>query len=260
MQIFQTIQAISVVQTLSYPEFCKQAICDEKFANFRSDPMCVLVVENLNVNYDHGVYFLNEIKEKYPHLLSFCSKICAEDKVGGPLSYFYESIAGSCSVTALRYVKIVGDLQREFGDLSNLNIVEIGGGYGGQCKILNNISEFASYTIIDLPECTPLINKYLSCFKISNVCTINSTNVPAQNYDLVISNYAFSEIDRQEQLNYITKIISLAPRGYMIYNNHPSVNPLSLEEFVAILSSQQKKVTLFSENSHTTGSIIIWHS
>lgn len=262
IQIFQTIQTISITQTFSYPEFCKQAISDEKFPTFRSNPLYGLVVENLNSNYNHGLYFLNIVQENYPHLSSFLTQICAEDTIGGPISHFYSSIGASCSPTTLRYAKIAGDLQREFGDLSDFHIIEIGGGYGGQCKILNNIGGFAKYTIIDLPECTPLINKYLSCFNIQNVQTINSTNVPTQSCDLLISNYAFSEIDRHEQASYIEKMISLAPRGYMLYNNlnHPSVHPLSLEEFVTILSNQQKKVTVLHENASNTGFIIIWHS
>ena len=69
-----------------------------------------------------------------------------------------------------------------------------------------------------------------------------------------------SEIDRDEQLKYIEMIINLTPRGYMIYNLMPSVNPLSLNEFSSIIS-QTKKIRIEREFPSTGDDnyTIIWH-
>ena len=248
-------------QKTNYPAFCKLASEDNAvFSTFRKNINFVDVVETLS--YELGLEFAKAIVQRYPHLLPYCSKISQEDSVGGPIQRLFSSLGLWFSPTTLRYIKIAGDLEKEFGSLKNFNIVEIGGGCGGQCKVLHDTTGFASYTIIDLPETTLLINKFLSTFNIQNIQTIaNSQLTNSISSDLVISNYAFSEIDTPEQLYYIVKVIQHAPRGYMIYNLMPPVNPLSLNEFAAILSLLGKKVRIERENPLTGDHnyVIIWH-
>lgn len=243
-----------------YPQFCKLAADNETiFLAFRSNIFYQAIVEN--VSYEQGLDIEKIINNEYQYLLPYFDKICSEDRIGNPVIYFFPLTGISCSSTVIRYVKIAGDLHKAFGDLNNLNIVEIGGGFGGQCKILHDIFGFKSYTIIDLPECTPLINKYLSYFNIENTQTVNSTELKnQQQYDLVISNYAFSEIDREGQLQYIEKIINLAPMGYITYDYLQRVNPLLLSEFVLLLSAH-KKVILHRENPATGDNnfVILWY-
>lgn len=259
LSIDKTYSKGSVSQNNKYPQFCLLAAQDDTiFQSFRRNPIYCEIVETLH-SYDYGRFFLHEINKTCPHLLQYLNKICLEDSLGNPISFHYPQI-GTISPTILRYVKVMGDLQREFGDLSSFNIIEIGGGFGGQCKIINNISGFNSYTIIDLPECIPLIKKYLSFFDIKNFRTIDSTKIEPLYSDLVISNYAFSEIDRIEQLEYFDKIIRLAHRGYMIYNHFPQQNPLSIYEFIELLKQNKKIVKIIKENPSYVGDIIIWHS
>ncbi len=256
---FESIFSKSISDNNTYPAFCLLAAQnDAVFRTFRSNPVYRGIVETCGI-YDFGVFFLNEIKCHYSHILPYLSKICAEDSFGAPISFHYPEI-GTISPTVLRYVKVFGDLQREFGDLSNFDIVEIGGGFGGQCKIVNDISGFGSYTMIDIPAVTPLINKYLSHFAIKNFKTINHTDLGSpKKYDLVISNYAFSEIDRDEQMKYMESIIDLAPRGYMIYNHFPQINPLSIPEFVNLLRQRGKSVKVLHEVPIKMGDIVIWN-
>jgi len=49
-----------------------------------------------------------------------------------------------------------------FGLLDDAKIVEIGGGYGGQCKIIYDCFEPISYLMIDLGELLKLQEKYLN--------------------------------------------------------------------------------------------------
>lgn len=241
-----------------YPQFCYLAAQNDViFQTFRKGQAYRDIVET--VGYDLGLLFAKEIKERYPYLLPSFEKICLEDKVGGPLNYFYPGI-GLISPTVLRYVKVFGDLQREFGDLSKFHIVEIGGGFGGQCKIIHDIGGFAKYDIIDLPACVPLIDKYLSCFSIANVTATGYSSLqnPVQ-CDLVISNYAFSEISRTGQSWYMEMVINQAPRGYMIYNHFPHLNPFPMNEFVDLLRKLNKKVKVIHEDPSRTGDIVVWH-
>ena len=251
----------SLSQKTEYPAFCLSTAKDETiFQTFRQNIRCEEVIETLCPTL--GVQFEKAIVKKYPHLLKYAQKICKDDKVGGPKQYLFRAI-GLCSPTILRYLKVAGDLEKEFGSLAHLHIVEIGGGYGGQCKILNDINPFASYTIVDIPEVTPLINKFLSRFNIKNVRTIDNNTLKEPVYaDLVISNYAFSECNKREQLHYIKHIINAAPRGYFIYNLVKPVDPLTLKEFVDLIATKHKSVRIESEYPLTGAEnlVVIWNS
>ena len=255
----------SATQCSDYPQRCSEAARDnKKFMEWRKSPACIKIVET--VSYKQGLALEKIIKSSYPNLLPFCEKICLEDKIGSPISCKYS--IGSCSPTILRYLKVAGDLQKEFGDLTKLNIIEIGGGFGGQCKILNDVAGFASYSIIDLPECMPYIDRYLKYFGVKNFSVIDCTKIsqPMQ-FDLVISNYAISEIDKHGQLNYIKNIVNLAPMGYIIYNysiSNPFVNSYTLQEFVACLSTDKRLIKIEPETPQTAKThdnfVIIWRS
>ena len=59
-------------------------------------------------------------------------------------------------------------------------IVEVGGGYGGLCKVLSTVCEFDEYILIDLPEVSALQRKYIDQFpdikdKVKNVFHALST-------------------------------------------------------------------------------------
>ena len=84
-----------------------------------------------------------------------------------------------------------------------MHIIEMGSRDGRQCKILADLTGFASYTIIDLPENLALAKKYLSSFSMQNVHFIENKNLSQiGSYDLVIS-HAFSEVVQQECLDCI---------------------------------------------------------
>src|SRR5439155_585481 len=100
-----------------------------------------------HVSYSQGNDYLNIILNEYPDLVKKFSAFRENDAIGDPRTYLYEK-HGLFSPTTLRYIKIAGDIRARFGDLSRMHIVEIGGGYGGQCKIIHDLCGFARYTII----------------------------------------------------------------------------------------------------------------
>ena len=75
------------------------------------------------------------------------------------------------SATTARYIKNLSDLINLFGSLDGMRIAEIGGGYGGLCKIISDQFELDSYTLFDLPDCLDLSKKFLDNFGIDNVNT-----------------------------------------------------------------------------------------
>ena len=67
-----------------------------------------------------------------------------------------------------------------------------------------------------------LISRYLECYLINSTykpTTLNRFDSQTAKFDLVISNYAFSELPKPLQLKYISKVLSKAKRGYMTMNS-----------------------------------------
>lgn len=255
----------SLVEFTNYPDVCRLAAKDEKlFSLFRSNSTIMGFVET--VSYSQGLEYEKIIKEKYSHFIPLLDKIFLDDRIGLPSSHSFS--LGYGSATTLRYIKVAGDLLDEFPNINNFKIVEIGGGYGGQCRILKNLTGFYEYSIIDLSVCLPLISKYLQCLKLNNVKLLDSTNLDnIPSFDLLISNYAISEIDQQDQLKYLEKIINYAPNGYITYNYskvkfREPIEPFSLEEFISKLANTNRIIKVIPENPQTgyDNQIIIWHS
>lgn len=243
----------SIAQTTNYPAFCQLDADNEAiFANFKRNPTYQQILEH--VNFHTGKEYLEVIIKDYPFLIPYFEQFRQNDAIGNPITYSYGDY-GVFSPTTLRYIKSIGDLQKKFGDLSQMHIVEIGGGYGGElCTVLSNLG-FGSYTLIDLPECIALAKKYIELQGISNVLFIESTNIKsARAYDLVICNYAFSEIDKIEQFSYLENISLPSNNGYMILNfisQYCNVKSLTLEELVSILSNTGKYGIVENENPST---------
>lgn len=126
---------------------------------------------------------------------------------------------GNASIYTLRYAKIAYDMRRLFGSLDGLHIVEIGGGYGGQCAILSRLFDVASYTIIDLPEVLQLQRAYLQALDIRSVTFLTKDEVETdRSWDLAVSNYAYSELSEELRAFYLDRVLARSARGYMLWN------------------------------------------
>ena len=182
----------SIMDENDYRSVCAQAAQDPAaFGSFRAHPVYQYGLEH--VTYDQGLECLRIAKQQSPHFFNSLDRFKTSDLVGSPVCYEYEAI-GKIAPTTMRYIKIASDLQTMFGSLDGLSIIEIGGGYGGQCKILADLFNFKSYTIVDLSEPLALTKKFLSQCNVKNVTLVSPDEyIPGQHYDLVISNYAFSE-------------------------------------------------------------------
>jgi hypothetical protein len=218
-----------------YIEVCKGAVRDDagQFDTFKRHPHYKTVLEH--VTYQQGLEYLDIIREKCPELLKFTKAFTENDVIGNPRIFYYKSIRETFSPTTLRYIKVVADLIELFYNLDGMDIIEIGGGYGGQCKIIHDISSPSSYTIVDLPEAMALSKKYLNRFDINNV-TFGINNLE-KHYDLCISNYAFTEIDRKYQIMYAENIIKKSDKGYITCNflgQRTKEESLSKDEILAL--------------------------
>lgn len=218
-----------------YPAAVERALSSEKhFATFKQNPDYQLVLEH--VTQEQGAEYLALLKADAPDLLERIEDFKRNDWVGSPSVFSYSDV-GVVSPTTLRYMKVASDIRRLFGTLEGADIVEIGGGYGGQLLIADQLFALRRYTIFDLPPVLALVRKYIESHLLRGSFATRTLNEEdgTSVYDLVISNYAFSELPDLVQLTYLRKVISRSRRGYMTMNSGVGIsrrdrNKLSLEQ------------------------------
>ncbi|MEA5086233.1 MAG: putative sugar O-methyltransferase [Methanocorpusculum sp.] len=222
----------------SYPDFCEKASNDDTtFATFKSNKIYTRVLEH--TSYELGLEYIKIIKERTPQLLNSITDFKKNDLYGAPATFYYSEIDTSISPTTLRYIKVLSDLIRLYSFPPSLNVCEIGVGYGGQCRINMSYLGIKKYTLVDLPQVLKLCQKFLSNFETSNNTyfqTMDELDV-FESYDLVISNYAFSELKKDIQEIYLEKIILKSKSGYITYNtlSHTILDGYSTEDLANII-------------------------
>jgi putative sugar O-methyltransferase len=243
----------SISNNQHYPNLCVKAATDpETFNTFKCHPVYNEILEH--VSYQEGVEYIKYIKNET--ILNNIEKFRANDTIGTPLTYNYAGCIGTFSPTTLRYIKVLNDISTL--NLNEFNIVEIGGGYGGQYTVLRQLFKPKHYTFVDLPQVNKLTCKYISSLKLDdiNISYIDGTeNFNEMTPDLVISNYAFSECSATVQDVYISKIINNTKHCYMIYNNQLGYTHT---EFATKINNH--KVTISSElpQTHPNNVLITW--
>lgn len=171
-----------------------------------------------HVNFRQGKEYLEIAKSKSPTSILNFESFKANDNYGKPRKFNYQGI-GKVSPTTLRYVSVAMDLYEKFGSCKNFKVAEIGGGYGGQAHILSKMEGYQSFHIFDLPNVQILIDRFLTENSVENFHLETLHDLGFAEYDLVISNYAFSELPRNLQDQYLEKVILKSKRGYMIMNS-----------------------------------------
>lgn len=110
-----------------------------------------------------------------------------------------------------QYITVMNRIVELFGSLDKFRICEIGGGYGGQAKVILDNYNPACYHMIDLPEPLALQQRYLNGYPVELF-----SEPTGQKYDLVISNYAISEIPDNKL--YIDEVLRKSLHGYITCN------------------------------------------
>ncbi len=207
----------SVSNNTGYPEVCLKASQNEEAFNvFKTVPEYTQILEHTSVEY--GQNYIDIIKRDNPQLLSEenLKKFKTNDNYGGSTPHDYGDF--TIAPSTLRYIKVLSDIINTFGDLNGFRIAEIGGGYGGQCKIINDYFDIKDYHIMDIPEANALTARYLNTLKVKNFRNSSFDELEVEEYDLIISNYAYTELDRGLQDVYKTNIIDGSDNGYITCN------------------------------------------
>lgn len=245
----------SISDGTPYIAMCKLAVEDKVIFNrFKSSEEYRSILEH--VDYKLGESYLRFLKGN-SESLNLLKQMTRSD-FGQPYKYFYWRL-GRVSPTQIRYAKITLDLEQLFGDLSGLHIIEIGSGYGGQAAHILNKWSSIKYTILDLEWPSKLASKYIQRIKVLpgnsfEIGKIENQVAP----DLLISNYAFSELTRNVQNEYLNSVILGSKGGYVLFNHihEPSQDAYSAIEFAALIPNSR----MFKEEllSYPGNVLIVW--
>ena len=180
----------------AYLTACRDAVSN--ITSFKQDPRLTAIFEHCPKHIADEYY--NQLPEE------FIKHGFTNDFYGKPTMHSYGQRRFSTST--LQYMGVLSNLVKYFGSLEGLRIVEIGGGYGGQCRTIYDMFTPELYHIIDLPDVCELQRKYCKA-----MCFDAPTGLE---YDLVISNYALSEIPDNKHL--IERVVKRSKHGYITCN------------------------------------------
>jgi putative sugar O-methyltransferase len=173
-----------------------------------------------HVTYTQGKSYLEQIQKHSPqNYIELINRNKENDLFGNPYEYQYPGV-GRVSPTTLRYISTAIDIFETTRLNKESVVAEIGVGYGGQAAILERMYGIRNYSAFDLPSVIQLSNVYLNSVNSKLKFTSSGLSSDKNNtWDVVISNYAFSELHRDLQLSYIEHVIAKSKSGYMIMNS-----------------------------------------
>ena len=202
----------------SYKNICQLFVDnDEAFKNFR----WYRGNRNYNRVLEHvpphtGSIYLDLLLDAYPDI--DLDRARKNDSVGRPEVYYY-SHNGKFSPTTLRYTKVMADIYKQMDSFKiGGTVIEVGGGYGGQFRIISEFMQFDKYIIVDLDIVTKLQRKYLNYFLLRMPYFFVPEDVEKlkdDEFDFVISNFAFDELLPDTKRLYFEKIIKKSKHGYL---------------------------------------------
>ena len=210
---------------------------DDSFRNFKSNPNYTYELEHTSVPL--GEHYVSLLLEEYHDTLRDLDwdKIKRNDMYGNTGKYNFSRLSDYCgdecefSPTTIGYLYLSLRMLRnlKIKNKNNIDVFEIGCGYGGQCYLFHTIAEFMdvtinSYNLVDLYHATTLQEKYLSFLGITETVNFipckdfDECKTKIENVDYVISNYAFSEMSNSWANIYMDTIVSKAKHGFFQWN------------------------------------------
>jgi len=213
---------------------------DTIFQSFKRDNNFRSILEH--VSYEQGIEYISYIKqliaENTLENLAW-NKYVENDIYGNTIKFNYANQLNdiqniditTISPSTLRYICFglqIYNYIKQIGK-KEISIIEVGGGYGGQCKVLFDIcSQFGvnikTYTLIDLESMSKLQQKYLTKLNVKNIVTLSNVeclNKLVDTYDLFISNYALGEFTTDVQNFYIKNILNRCTNYFITWNSPP---------------------------------------
>lgn len=201
--------------------FCNNI--DNNFSNFKTNDAIVEIIETVPKKFG-DLYLQNIINNKFFKDINwdYVQKI---NDIGGPRNYEFDIINKKIllSPTTLRYVQFTLEIVEHIleKNLNNIEIVEIGGGYGAQACLFFMFSDkfiIKKYTILDLEPVNKLQRLFIHNFNEDlNIECLDLDKYTGKS-DFIISNYALGELRRKTQDLYFEKVFPHIKNGFICWN------------------------------------------
>ncbi len=229
---------------------------DEVFKKFRANRQYRKILEHVTKNLGHK--YLEEVYDLDFECDKLFDAVSPIDRLGSPLRYKFPNF-GRLSPTTIRYVYVHLTLKKFFGNLENKKVIEIGGGFGGQAAVSTFLTPNLNWIIYDLPEVSQLQSKFMrTANPNASIAYLSGIKIKENSGDILISNYALSEVSRKLQLEYISKVVCNCSKGYMAWNliSEQNGDGLSIREVLDLIPNS----TAFAEYPLTDSGnmIIVW--
>ena len=213
---------------------CEQAVGnDESFSSFKRDEYFTTILEHTS-EAASKIFLSKAINEHSDKIKEInWTKVSENDSLGNPVLLEYSDVPSDnklFSPSTIAYVFKALDILQHMKDsgLNDVDLLEIGGGYGGQCKMILDFStifdiKINSYTLIDLYWPNQLQKKYLESLgytdKIKYISyeKIRDDDVDIPKFDYLVSIYALGEFMPDVQQFYIDKMHNF-PYHYLVWN------------------------------------------
>ena len=202
-----------------YTDFVSAAMRnDKKFGKFRTAYSYRMILEH--VDFKLGYEYLSRLTPSTIEFYVNNPTLLNLSKVGLPRVYYYSQL-GWISPTIIRYLYVNQTFLNLFNNKNIETIGEIGIGFGGQFAITSKSLRLTEYSMYDLQVVLALAEKTLHEAELLSGSFKPQAIDPVlqDSFDLIISNYAFSELPAGVQRDYIAKIIKNTRCGYLTMNS-----------------------------------------
>lgn len=245
----------------NYLNIVTDSVQQNNLGTFKSSPEYRSILEH--VYPEVGARLLASLREEFKEVSddSIARYIEANDRLGMPSK---ASIAGwngpLASPSCFRYIYHAHLILQHMKslNLTNVDIVEIGGGYGGLCLAISHFAasfniSIGTYSLIDLAPVAKLQGAYLAHYSplpnISKVTTHDAErfgdDIPVNEHPLyLISCYAFGEIRRDYQESYIATLFPKVSHGFILYNcqDNNGVTPDNIGRIVSVVRERPEDI------------------
>jgi hypothetical protein len=233
MEIAKTVKT----EDYSHVEICLKSINDENYFNsFKRNEKFTSILEHTSEIF--GREYVQLIVTEFSDLIKLIDwvKVKENDKLGGAVLVNFNELSSFIDLPDYNFSpSTIGYLYKGLSFLKfmasknkkTINILEIGAGYGGQCKLIKDLAplfdiKIGDYGLIDLQAVSDLQRKYLTTLNYNNISYYGYEELKDfdifDKYDVLISVYALGEFDIEVQNFYVNNVLKNIKDFYLIWN------------------------------------------
>lgn len=195
---------------------------------FKSNPAYRQILEHVSPEQGHEYLALAQSSPRWSARMRVLVAETAleNDRLGKPVVAPFDSLGISCSPTNMRYLWHAFQILDWLAalELKRVNVVEIGGGYGGLALWLHRLASgrISHYAILDLHEAGTIQAAYAEFFGLRlTVADPSYADAILPWPPFLISAYAFSELSAEWREWYEQAIVRHCLHGWLLWNMIP---------------------------------------